>query len=244
MNLRLLLPLLVLAGTMNAQITAVQNGAGFGSAIAAGSWATLFGTFAGVTQTTGTTPVGTSLAGVTVTVANLTAPVYFVSTGQINFIVPAAAPAGLQAIQVKAGSATFDGTIRILSAAPGLFTQDAATPPKGAVLNQNFTGNTATNVALRGDIVQIYGSGPGAFSNPVVDGAAASATTLNGTKSTPQVFIGGVPAEVQFSGLAPNFAALWQLNVKVPTQSFITGRVPVIVYVDGVNSNEVTIFVQ
>jgi uncharacterized protein (TIGR03437 family) len=244
MTLRLLLPILVLAGTMNAQITAVQNGAGFGSAIAAGSWATLFGTFAGVTQTTGATPVGTNLAGVTVTVANLPAPVYFVSTGQINFIVPAAAPAGLQSIQVKTGSATFDGTIRLLSAAPGLFTQDAATPPKGAVLNQNNSLNSSTNVALRGDIVQIYGSGPGVFNNPIVDGGAASSTTLNGTKSTPQVFIGGVPAEVQFSGLAPNFAALWQLNVKVPTQSFITGRMPVIVYVDGVNSNEVTIFVQ
>lgn len=245
MRLRNLLPLLVLCGTLcHAQISAVQNGAGFGTAIAAGSWATLFGTFAGVTQTTGTTPVGTDLGGVTIKVAEIAAPVYFVSATQINFIIPAAAPAGVQAIQVKIGSATIDGTIRILSAAPGIFTQDAATPPKGAVLNQNFTLNTSTNVALRGDVVQIYGSGPGAFSNPVVDGAAASSTVLNGTKSTPQVFIGGVQAEVQFSGLAPNFAALWQLNVKVPTQSFITGRVPVIVYVDGVNSNEVTIFVQ
>ena len=92
--------------------------------------------------------------------------------------------------------------------------------------------------------MQIYGSGPGAFLIPITDGAPASTTVLNNTRSTPQVFIGGVPAEVQFSGLAPGYAALWQLNVKVPTQSFITGRVPVIVYVDGVNSNEVTIFVQ
>jgi uncharacterized protein (TIGR03437 family) len=245
MKLRNLLPLLVLCGTFcNAQIAAIQNGAGFGAAIAAGSWATLFGTFAGVTQTTGTTPVGTTLAGVTVTVASLPAPVYFVSGTQINFIVPAAAPAGLQPIQVKTGSATLDGTIRILSAAPGLFTQDAATPPKGAVLNQNFSLNSATATALRGDIVQIYGSGPGAFSNAVTDGAAAPSSPLNGTRSTPQVFVGGVPAEVQFSGLAPNFAALWQVNVKVPAQSFITGRVPVIVYMDGVNSSEVTIFVQ
>ncbi|MEO5926702.1 MAG: hypothetical protein ABIR70_23010 [Bryobacteraceae bacterium] len=244
MKIRTLLPFLLLCGTMHAQIAAVQNGAGFGSAIAAGSWATLFGTFAGVTQTTGQTPVGTNLAGVTITVASLPAPVYFVSTGQINFIVPATAPAGLQPIQVKTGSATFDGTIRVLSAAPGLFTQDAATPPKGAVLNQNFSVNTSSAVALRGDVVQIYGSGPGAFKNPITDGGAASSTVLNVTVSTPQVFIGGVPAEVQFSGLAPGFAALWQLNVKVPTQSFITGRVPVIVYMDGVNSNEVTIFVQ
>ncbi len=229
---------------MNAQITAVQNGASFGTAIAAGSWATLFGTFAGVTQTIGQTPVGTNLAGVTVTVAGLPAPVYFVSTTQINFIVPAATAAGLQPLQVKTGTATFDSTIRVLTAAPGLFTQDAATPPKGAVLNQNFSLNTSTNVALRGDIVQIYGSGPGAFNNAVTDGAGAPSSPLNQTKSTPQVFVGGIPAEVQFSGLAPNFAALWQLNIKVPTQSFITGRVPVMVFVDGVNSNEVTIFVQ
>ena len=234
----------MLCGSVHAQIAAVQNGAGFGSAIAAGSWATLFGTFAGVTQTTGQTPVGTNLGGVTVTVASLPAPVYFVSAGQINFIVPQSAPAGIQPIQVKSGSATFDGTIRVLTAAPGLFTQDTATPPKGAVLNQNFSLNSATNVALRGDIVQIYGSGPGAFKNPVTDGAGAPSAPLNGTQSTPQVFVGGVPAEVQFSGLAPGFAALWQLNVKVPSQSFITGRVPVIVYMDGVNSNEVSIFVQ
>lgn len=245
MKLRNLLTLALCFGTLaSAQIAAIQNGAGFGAAIAPGSWATLFGTFAGVTQTTGTTPVGTSLGGVTITIASIPAPVYFVSASQINFIVPAAAPAGIQAIQVRAGSAIFDATIRILSAAPGLFTQDSATPPKGAVLNQNFSLNSATAPALRGDVVQIYGSGPGAFANTVTDGAAAPSSPLNNTRSTPQVFVGGVPAEVAFSGLAPDFAALWQLNVKVPTQSFVTGRVPVVVYVDGVNSNEVTIFVQ
>jgi len=235
----------MLCGTLNAQTSSVLNGAGFKSEIAAGSWATAFGTFTGVAQATGQTPVGTTLAGVTVSVAGLPAPVYFVSAGQINFIVPATAPTGLQPLQIKAGSATFESTIRILTAAPGLFTQDTATPPKGAVLNQNNSLNTSTNVALRGDIVQIYGSGPGAFKNAITDGAGApSVPLLNTTRSTPQVFVGGVPAEVQFTGLAPNYAALWQLNIKVPTQSFITGRVPVVVFMDGVSSNEVTIFVQ
>lgn len=244
MKIRTFLPILILCGTLHAQIAAVQNGASFGPAIAAGSWATLFGTFAGVTQTLGQTPVGTNLAGVTVTVAGTPAPVYFVSSGQINFIVPAATVAGVQPLQVKTATATFDSTIRVLSAAPGLFSQDAATPPKGAVLNQNSSLNTATNPALRGDIVQIFGTGPGAFTAAVTDGGAAPSNPPNTTRSTPQVFIAGVPAEVQFTGLAPNFAALWQLNVKVPTQSFISGRVPVVVFMDGVNSNEVTIFVQ
>jgi uncharacterized protein (TIGR03437 family) len=238
--------LLIFCGIIpcSAQISKIEHGAGFGAAISAGSWATLKGTFAGVTETEGQIPVGTNLAGVTVSVAGLPAPVYYVSTTQINFIVPAAAPAGLQPIQVRTAASTFDGTIRLLSAAPGLFTQDAATPPKGAVLNQNFSLNTATNVALRGDIVQIYGSGPGAYNDPVSDGARAPSAPLNYTRSTPQVFIGGVPAEVQFSGLAPTLPAVWQVNAKVPTQPFITGRVPVVIFVDGVNSNEVTIFVQ
>ncbi|MEI9811404.1 MAG: hypothetical protein WDO18_01445 [Acidobacteriota bacterium] len=241
---RILLSLLICAGALNAQITSVLNGASFKPEIAAGSWATLFGTFAGVTQTTGTTPVGTSLAGVTITVASVPAPVYFVSTGQINFIVPAAVTAGLQPLQVKAGANTYDTTIRVLTAAPGVFQQDTATPPKGAVLNQNFSLNTPTAVALRGDIVQIFGTGPGGFKSAVVDGGAAPSNPPTQTQSTPQVFIGGIQAEVSFSGLAPNFAALWQINAKVPAQTFITGRVPVVVFMDGVASNEVTIFVQ
>ena len=64
------------------------------------------------------------------------------------------------------------------------------------------------------------------------------------TKSTPQVFIGGVEATVQFSGLAPDLAGVWQINAFVPDKPFVTGRVPVVVYMDGVDSNEVTIFVQ
>ncbi len=244
MRFRILLPLLICAGALNAQITSILNGASFQPEIAAGSWATAFGTFAGVTQATGTTPVATSLGGVTMTVGGVAAPIYFVSASQINFIVPAAVTAGLQPLQIKAGSNTYDSTLRVLSTAPGLFFQDAATPPKGAVLNQNYSLNTSSAVALRGEVVQIYATGPGAFRSPVTDGGAAPGNPLTQTQSTPQVFIGGVQADVSYSGLAPGFAALWQINVKVPNQTFITGRVPVVVYMDGVSSNEVTIFVQ
>lgn len=244
MRLRLLSLLFVLCGTIHAQITAVENGASYRTEITAGSWAQIKGNFPGVQTVIGQIPVGTNLAGVTLTVAGVNAPVYYVSPVQVNFIVPAALPAGIHPLQVTTGSATYNGTIRLLSAAPGLFPKDSANPPKGAVLNQNSSENTAQNVALRGDVIQIYATGPGAFNNPIVDGGAAPSNPLNRTKSTPQVFIGGVPAEVVFSGLAPGYPALWQVNAKVPTQSFITGRVPVVVFMDGVSSNEVAIFVQ
>jgi uncharacterized protein (TIGR03437 family) len=67
---------------------------------------------------------------------------------------------------------------------------------------------------------------------------------LAATSSNPQVYIGGVEAVVQFSGLNPDAPGLWQINVTIPNSAFITGRVPVRVFVDGVDSNEVAIFVQ
>jgi uncharacterized protein (TIGR03437 family) len=244
MKPKIILPLLALCYTLSAQVTTIENGASYRTAIAAGSWAQLKGTFAGVTQTIGSIPVGTTLGGVTVTVAGTAAPVYFVSTSQINFIVPAAATPGLHPIQVRTGGGTYDSTIRVISSAPGLFQHDQATPPKGAVLNQNSSVNTSTNPAVRNDFVQIYASGPGAFQAAVVDGGAAPSNPLTRTVSTPQVFIGGVQAEVQYSGLAPGLPAVWQINARVPNLSFITGRVPVVVFMDGVDSNEVAIFVQ
>jgi uncharacterized protein (TIGR03437 family) len=53
-----------------------------------------------------------------------------------------------------------------------------------------------------------------------------------------------VEAQVQFSGLNPDAPGLWQINVFVPDRPFITGRVPVRVFMDGVDSNEVALFVQ
>jgi uncharacterized protein (TIGR03437 family) len=123
-----------------------------------------------------------------------------------------------------------------------VFVQDTATPPKGAILNQNSTLNTSSNTARRGEVIQIFGTGPGSLSAVPSDGAAVGATVT--TKSVPQVFIGGVEATVQFSGLTSGQIGLWQVNATIPNQPFVTGRVPVQVFIDGVDSNEVTVFVQ
>jgi uncharacterized protein (TIGR03437 family) len=242
---RVLLLLAVCCGVLSAQIGAVVNGASFSPAITAGAWTTIFGNFAGVATTVAPGfPLPTSLAGVTVTVDGVDAPIYFVNNRQINFLTPVATQPGVRPLRVTTGGGTFDGVIRVISAAPGLFTKSADTPPKGAVLNQNSAENTEINRAVRGEVIQIYGTGPGAFTAPVVDGAAAPGSPLTSTRSTPQVFIGGVEAQVQFSGLAPGFPGLWQVNAFVPNLPFLAGRVPVVVFMDGVNSNEVFVFVQ
>jgi uncharacterized protein (TIGR03437 family) len=67
---------------------------------------------------------------------------------------------------------------------------------------------------------------------------------LSRTQTQPTVTIGGVTAVVQFSGLAPGFAGLYQVNVQIP-QGVPTGdAVPILVTIGGVPSNPATIAVQ
>jgi uncharacterized protein (TIGR03437 family) len=57
------------------------------------------------------------------------------------------------------------------------------------------------------------------------------------------VTIGGVTANVSFSGLAPGFVGLYQVNALVPDIG-AGSAVPVAISIGGVTSNTVTIVVQ
>jgi uncharacterized protein (TIGR03437 family) len=241
------LPFLFVCASLQAQVAIVNNASFRGDQpVSAGSWVAAFAAFQGVSTATATAfPLPKTLGGVKVTVAGADAALYDVRSSQLTFLIPYATSPGLQPVVITTPSGTINGTVRVMSAAPGLFTKDALTPPKGAVRNQDgVTENSASAAARRGDIVSIYATGPGALSTLPADGAAPGASPLIMTKSTPQVFIGGVEAQVQFSGLNPDAPGLWQINAYVPNQGFLTGRVPVRVFMDGVDSNEVYIFVQ
>lgn len=237
--------MLVCCASVHAQVTVV-NGASsrIEQPVAPGSWATAYGNFTGVvTATAATLPFPTTFNGVTVSVEGVNAPIYFVSSGQINFLIPYTTSPGLRSVRITTTSGTVNGNVRVIASAPGLFAKDQAQPPKGAILNQDSTENTQNNPARRGQVIQIYATGPGALSSTPGDGGAAPAEPLITTTSTPQVFIGGIAADVQFTGLAPGFAGLWQINAFVPNQSFLSGRVSVQLFMNGVDSNEVAIFV-
>jgi uncharacterized protein (TIGR03437 family) len=49
---------------------------------------------------------------------------------------------------------------------------------------------------------------------------------------------------VQFSGLAPGFVGLWQINVQIPSNAPTGSAVPVYVVLGGVRSNSVTMAIQ
>lgn len=243
----LLLGLLLGAGQVQAQgNAAIVNGASFRAEqpMAAGSWASAFGSFANVGNTQNSViPLPTTLGGVSITVDGTPAPINFVSASQINFLIPGRVAPGVRPVVINTGSATVTGSVRVVAAAPGIFVQDAAVPPLAAVLNQDGSPNTQNRPAIRGQAISIFATGQGALSANVADGAAAPSNPPASSTLTPQVFIGGVPVTVEFSGLAPGFAGLWQINVRIPSQSFLFGRLPVLVFMNGVDSNEVAIYV-
>lgn len=79
--------------------------------------------------------------------------------------------------------------------------------------------------AKPGDFIQIYMTGlgratpngdPAGIPLPTGTVAPADGKTVYLTLSQPGVAIGGVPAQVSFSGLAPGFAGLYQVNVQIP----------------------------
>jgi uncharacterized protein (TIGR03437 family) len=64
------------------------------------------------------------------------------------------------------------------------------------------------------------------------------------TVTQPPVTIGGRTAQVQFSGLAPGFVGVWQINALAPADVAPGNAVDLVVTASGQTSNTVTIAVQ
>jgi uncharacterized protein (TIGR03437 family) len=92
--------------------------------------------------------------------------------------------------------------------------------------------------------VQIFATGLGTTNPVVAPGQPAPASPPALTTQAVQAQIGGLPAQVQFAGLAPNFVGLYQVNVVVPAGVAPGDAVPLILTQAGVPSNKVTLAIR
>ncbi len=238
------------APTSAPMITVAANGASFASGgIVPGEIATIFGTnltsSSGINLTSGL-PLPTSFLTDAVMVNNQAVPLFAVDSvngqQQINFQVPWEVANGPNAM-IALTNGEISGTsitVPVLAAQPGIFNYIAGGNTFGAILHSNFqTANTGTP-AKPGETVLIYCTGLGAVSSPPADGAPGNGQV---TANTPTVMIGKINAMVSFSGLAPGFVGLYQINAEVPP-GLASGNQPVVVEVMGVSSNSVLLPVQ
>jgi uncharacterized protein (TIGR03437 family) len=115
----------------------------------------------------------------------------------------------------------------------------------GAVAALDLSNNVigASNPASRGATVQLFGNGFGPVTNQPASGDPAPSSPLAETKSKPVVMIGSAQASVSFSGLAPGFPGLYQINAVVPS-SLTPGTYPITVAIGGQTSKASNIVIQ
>ncbi len=173
------------------------------------------------------------------------APLFFVSGGQMNAQVPFELPPGTVSAQVRRGEQLSAAQpVRVAAVSPGIFTLNQQGTGAGAILHaESFQVVSDSAPAQPGEFLIIFGAGLGAVQPAVRSGRPAPGTPpLAETVSKPVVNLAGIPATVAFSGLAPGFVGLYQVNLQVPT-GVPSGTQPVQVIMNGVPSNTVTVAV-
>jgi adhesin/invasin len=208
--------------------------------MAPGSLFTIFGSgLASASSTAHAAPgLPTSMGGVSMTIGGIPVPLEFVSSGQINAQVPFEVGMGTQTLVLTSNGISTTVQVTTAPVGPGTFVVNG----RGAILNQDYSLNGSGNGALTGSTVQVYFTGQGRVSPPVPSGMPASLTQLSLATATVTATIGSQPAPVTFSGLAPGFIGLGQANVQIP--SLPSGDYPLVLTVNGVASNPVTVAVR
>lgn len=199
--------------------------------ITSGAWLEIFGSNLAPTTRTwrdneivdGKLP--TELDGVRVTIDNKPAFVFFISPAQVNVL----SPGGLGAGPVQVRVTTRDGgesdaiTVMAQSLSPAFlrFSPENGRYPAAVHIDGTFLGKTdlfqgavVTRPARPGDRILLFGTGFGATDPAVTPGEVTRGAPVLTTPA--RILIGDQQATIEFQGLAPNLASLYQFNVVVP----------------------------
>lgn len=197
------------------------------------------------TEAATTTPLPTTLQGTTVKVRDVagterSAPLFFVSAGQINYLIPTGTAVGPAVVIVTAGNGKISVcNVSVQAVAPGLFAANAngMGVPAAILFRQKASGEQSTeeitqvqngvlvprplDLGPQGEFVLIIGFGTG------IRGRSNSATAVTCT-------IGGVAVDVPFASAQGGLVGLDQLNIG-PLPRTLIGRGPVdmVITVDG-----------
>ncbi|MDX2032296.1 MAG: hypothetical protein SF339_16600 [Blastocatellia bacterium] len=244
-------------GSTGGTLSSVSAASFGGTDLSAESMAAAFGTgLATATQSASTVPLPTSLAGTTVRVRDSLgterlAPLFFVSAGQINYLIPAGTAAGAATVTVVASDGkTATGNLQVSSVSPGLFSANATGQGVASATALRLKGNGAQSY----EPVARFDSGQNRYvSMPIDIGTNTDQVFLvlfgSGFRNRSSLVgvvaqIGGTAAEVLYAGSQGGFVGLDQLNIRVPRSLAGRGEVDVIVLVDGKVANTVRVNIK
>jgi uncharacterized protein (TIGR03437 family) len=217
-------------------LSAVANAASYSTgSIAPGENVVIFGsgigpqTLIGGTLTNGV--VDTSVGATRVLFNGIPGPLLYALTTQTSAMAPYEI-SGVSTVTVVVEYQGVQSAPIVYSAAlaePGIYAQSSQGVGPGAILNQDYSVNTAARPAPKGSVVSVYMSGDG-FTVGAVDGAIATGVLSPVLPVTATV--GGVPATVYYAGTSPGIiTGATQVNVLIPSNAPSGSAVPLVITV-------------
>lgn len=220
------------------------------SALASSSIVAAFGVnLASGVQVGSTSPLPVSLAGTSVTVRDSAsveklAPLFFVSPGQINFLMPEGLAAGPATILIANSEGKLAaGSVTVAAVAPALFSANSngRDVPAAVVLRIKADGSQVY------EQVAVFDQAQSKFVPLPIDMGAETdqvffvgyGTGIRGRSSLEAVSvkIGGVGSEVLYAGVTDGFFGLDQVNARIPRSLIGKGEVDLEVTVNGMKAN-------
>lgn len=215
--------------------------------IAPGSIISIYGTnLAGNTRTATSLPLPIQLVDTTVFMAGLPLPLFYASDKQVNAQVPftIAPNATYQLVVTRGNTLSLPVGVDVAPSQPAVFTDTSVAANQGVIVvvrgKEQFEAKPASP-ASPGDTIMIFCAGLGVVNPPVAAGALANGQP---TVNVPMVTIGGLNAAVNFSGLAPGYVGLYQINAVVPQGVPSGNAVPVTINIAGQISPQVAMAIH
>lgn len=171
------------------------------------------------------------LGGVVLLIGGAVAPLLYVSSTQVNAIVPyETANESSAEIEISVnGASVAEWYLPVASSAPGIFMLNSSR--QAAALNQDNSINGPGNPASRGSVIQIFATGEGSTLPPGATGEVTGADIKKPLLPV-SVSIGEVEATVTYAGSAPHaVAGLSQINAVVPAKVSPGNAIPVVLTV-------------
>lgn len=213
--------------------------------ISPGEFIAIYGS--GLAASTASTlpPYPVSVGNVSVLIGGIQAPVYFVSSGQIDCLVPYGVTGSSVAVRVNNnGTLSNTVTVPLTRTSPGIFSLDTSGTGDGALLHLDNTVISSASPATKGEIVQAYLTGLGALTTPIADGHGATSADFAVTPIA--LYINGIQVasqDVLYWGVS-SLPGLYQINFRVPSNLTVTGDLPLAILTPDAFHDQVSIAVR
>jgi uncharacterized protein (TIGR03437 family) len=240
------LSIIPLAGPTQAQKPVPSKGgavnlASYTANVAPNGLLSIFGSNFGTLATPATTPLPLILGGTCVTLNNVALPLLLTSPTQINAQIPPNTTAGTYPLVIRSIANLAESTsenVTVAKYAPAVFVDSTG---QIALFHANGQYVNTNNPATRDEPLTMYATGLGVTTGGTVTAGEVSPSSPLAVSAPVLVYFGDpgysqAGVIVDWSGLAPGFIGVYQLNLQIPGTHLDGNALPVTISIGGVSS--------